>query len=152
MPPPERDPLVTRSARGFARHGVGVFFPCAGACMACAGACMACAYACMAGGMAGALQQTPWQTPAVWPDGRCLLLPWQVPKRLPKRVHTPAHKRLPKRLRECMCVWSSQRGVLTLGRARCTLGSAIAASWAAEATKPSALILISRMMSDAELV
>ena len=25
--PPERDPLVTRSARGFARHGVGVFFP-----------------------------------------------------------------------------------------------------------------------------
>ena len=52
------------------------------------------------GGMAGALQQTPWQTPTVWPDGKCLLLPWQVPKRLPKRLHTPAHKRLPKRLRE----------------------------------------------------
>ena len=68
--------------------------------MACAGACMACAGACMAGAMAGALQQTPWHTPA-WSDGRCPLLLWQVPK----RVHTPAIKRLlkrlPKRSREC---------------------------------------------------
>ena len=59
----------------------------------------------MIGGVAGALQQTPWQTPVVWPNGRCLLLPWQVPKRFTKRVHTPARKRLlkrlPKRLRGC---------------------------------------------------
>ena len=55
---------------------------------------MACAGACMAGGVAGALWQTPWQTPAVWPGDRCLLLLWQVPKHLPKRVHTPARKRL----------------------------------------------------------
>ena len=54
--------------------------------MACAGACMACACACMAGAMAGALQQTPWHTPMAWPDGRWLLLPWQVPKRLLKRL------------------------------------------------------------------
>ena len=65
--------------------------------MACAGAAMAGACACMAGGVAGALQQTPWQTPVAWPDGRCLLLLWQVPKHLPKRVHTPAIKRLLKR-------------------------------------------------------
>ena len=73
--------------------------------MACACTSMACACAFMAGAMAGALQQTPWHTPVAWPDGVCLLLPWQVPKRLLKRVHTPAIKRLlkrlPKRLRGC---------------------------------------------------
>ena len=26
VPPPERDPLVTHSARGLVRHGSGVFF------------------------------------------------------------------------------------------------------------------------------
>ena len=29
VPPPERDPLATSSTRGFARHGLGVFFPAA---------------------------------------------------------------------------------------------------------------------------